>query len=67
MKKTTLFRGLLALALVLGSWALPGIIEANPNICPRIGCPLGYCRTDADCGPGGTCNLFCPKQGCCAY
>lgn len=69
MKSTTLVRGLLALALVLGAWALPGIAEANPNLCPDIGCFSGYCRTASDCtaAPGGTCNLFCPKRGCCVY
>jgi hypothetical protein len=39
-------------------------------ICPLIGCVNDeYCRRDRDCttAPGGTCNLFCPTQGCCAY
>jgi hypothetical protein len=39
-------------------------------ICPQIGCVNNeYCSRDRDCttAPGGTCNLFCPKQGCCVY
>lgn len=39
-------------------------------ICPLIGCVNDqYCRRDRDCttAPGGTCNLFCPTRGCCAY
>ena len=39
-------------------------------ICPLIGCVNDeYCSRDRDCttAPGGTCNLFCPKQGCCVY
>ena len=38
--------------------------------CPLIGCVDDqYCRRDRDCtaAPGGTCNLFCPTRGCCAY
>ena len=39
-------------------------------ICPLIGCvDDDYCSRDRDCTarPGGTCSLFCPRQGCCHY
>ena len=50
-----------------------GLFMPDPKpaaICPLIGCANDeYCRRDRDCttAPGGTCNLFCPTKGCCAY
>jgi hypothetical protein len=50
---------------------LPEALQAAPSPCPLIGCldDNGYCRRDSDCNaaPGGVCNLFCPRQGCCGY
>lgn len=70
MKKSTLVRmALLVLALTLGSLELFVPKEAQAGPCPRIGCPSGFCKQDADCtaAPGGTCNHFCPSMGCCVY
>jgi hypothetical protein len=50
-----------------------GLFTPDPRpaaICPLIGCVNDeYCSRDRDCttAPGGTCNLFCPHQGCCVY
>lgn len=61
-----------AVAPALGELA-PDLFTPAPSlaaICPLIGCADDvYCRRDRDCtaAPGGTCRLFCPTRGCCAY
>lgn len=53
-------------ALVLALSA--SFISAAPPTC-SVFCVSSPCNKDRDCtdAPGGTCNLVCPKTGCCVY
>ena len=56
---------LLIPTLLLG--AVPAL-QADPPVC-QVFCVYSTCQKNSDCTamPGGTCNLACPKTGCCVY
>ena len=43
-------------------------LKAAPPTC-QVFCVTTPCKKSSDCtaAPGGTCNLACPKTGCCVY
>jgi hypothetical protein len=55
---------LLTLGLALGA----SFASAAPPTC-QVFCVTTQCSRDSQCmaAPGGTCNLACPKVGCCVY
>lgn len=56
---------LLVLALLVG---ITPVLDAKPTTC-QVFCVSSPCQKDSNCtdAPGGTCNLVCPKTGCCVY
>lgn len=56
---------LLSLALLAG---ITTALDAAPSTC-QVFCVSSPCQRDSQCNeaPGGTCNLVCPKNGCCVY
>lgn len=63
MKKKLL--KLLIPTLLLG---LAPALKAAPPTC-QVFCVSSPCSKASQCtaAPGGTCNLACPKNGCCVY
>lgn len=55
---------LLALTFLLGASSAP----ADPPTC-QVFCVTSQCSNNNQCNaaPGGSCNLACPKVGCCVY
>ena len=43
-------------------------LQAAPEVC-SVFCVESPCKKDSECTarPGGSCNLACPKTGCCVY
>lgn len=48
--------------------AIAPALKADPQVC-QVFCVSSPCQKNSDCtaAPGGTCNLACPKTGCCVY
>ena len=44
------------------------VAQADRPVC-QVFCVSSPCQKDSACTemPGGTCNLVCPKTGCCVY
>jgi hypothetical protein len=48
--------------------AIAPALRAAPSTC-QVFCVSSPCHKNSECraAPGGSCNLACPKTGCCVY